>query len=128
MGQRIALSCKDCGMHKEISVGVGLMSNNPDVIASSLSKEDAEEWKILLGQKKMTSFVAEQKAYYCPHCNDIFSLLSVEAELTDGKKIILGNKCKKCGRELYEMLLQKNRPCPACKGGKFGWQQIGFWD
>ena len=72
MGQRIALSCKDCGMHKEISVGVGLMSNNPDVIASSLSKEDAEEWKILLGQKKMTSFVAEQKAYYCPHCNDIF--------------------------------------------------------
>lgn len=128
MGQRIALSCKDCGLHKEISVGSGLMSNNPDVIASCLVKEDAEKWKTLFEQKKISSFTAEQKAYYCAHCSDVFSLLTVEAELSDGSKIVLGNKCKNCNRELYEIILQKHRPCPVCKGGKFGWQQIGFWD
>lgn len=128
MGQRVALSCKDCGLHKEISVGAGLMSNNPEVIESCLNKEDAEKWKMLFEQKKVASFTAEQKAYYCTHCSDVFSLLSVEAELTDGSKVLLGNKCKKCNRELYEIILQKRRPCPVCKGGKFSWQQTGFWD
>lgn len=128
MGQRITLSCKDCGLHKEIAVGSGLMSNNPDVIASCLNKEDAEEWKTLFEQKKIASFKAEQKAYYCAYCSDIFSPLLVEAELTDGSKVVLGNKCKKCNGEMYEIILQKHRPCPACKGEKFSWQQTGFWD
>lgn len=128
MGQRMALLCKDCGLHKEISVGIGLMSNNPDVIESCLNKEDAEKWKTLSEQKKIASFAAEQKAYYCAHCADVFSLLSVEVELVDGSKITLGNKCEKCNRELYEMILQKNRPCPVCKGDKFSCRQIGLWD
>lgn len=128
MGQRIALSCKDCGLNKEISVGAGLMSNNPDVIASCLDKEDAEQWKTLYGQKKIASFVAEQKPYYCLHCNDVFSLLTVEADLTDGRKVILGNKCRKCHGGLHEIILQKHRTCPVCKGGKFNWQQTGYWD
>lgn len=128
MGQRIALSCKDCGLHKELSLGAGLMSNKPDVIASCLDKEDAAEWKELYDQKKVTSFQAQQKAYYCPYCNDVLSLFCVEAELTDGRKIVLGEKCKKCHGGVQEILMQKRRPCPVCKGGNFSWQQIGFWD
>lgn len=128
MGQRIVLLCKDCGLHKEISVGSGLMSNNTDVIASCMDKEDAQKWKMLLEQKKITSFAAEQKAYYCAHCAEVSALLSVDVELTDGSKVTLGNKCKKCNRELYEIILQKHRPCPVCKGANFSWQQIGLWD
>ena len=129
MGQRILLSCDICDCKKEMSVGAGLMSRNPDVIASCLSKAEAEEWRSLWEQKKVSSFRAEQKVFYCDQCKDLSGSLIVDAELTDGSSITFGNQCEKCGQELQEVSLQAHHMiCPICSKGDLSWKQVGFWD
>ncbi len=129
MGQRILISCDACGCKKEMSVGAGLMSNNSEVIASCLPQAEAEEWKRLCEQQKVRFFNAQQKVFYCDKCHDIFCLLTVEAELTDGSRIILGNHCTQCGEELQEIELQAHHMiCPICHTGDLSWKQIGLWD
>lgn len=128
MGQRILLSCEKCGCKKEMSVGVGLMSNQPDIIASCLNEEEANKWQQLYHNKKVASFRAEQKVYYCENCKDLFGLLSVDAELTDGNKVTFGNKCRTCRKELEPIELQAHMKCPICKSGDLHWKQTGLWD
>lgn len=129
MGQRILLSCKECGCKKEMSVGVGLMSNNPEIIASCLNAEEAKSWRELNSQQKIDFFQAEQKVFYCEHCKDLLCQLTVEAELADGTKIVFGNRCETCHGELVEISLKTHHmPCPICKNGDLGWKQVGLWD
>ena len=128
MGQRIVLSCKKCDRKQEMSVGVGLMSNNPNVIASCLDKEEAKEWQQLNQNHKISSFQAEQKVFYCESCKEFFCLLTVDIQLTDGKKLTLGNKCKKCGQELREIKWRDHVVCPVCNITDLDWKQVGLWD
>ena len=128
MGQRIVLSCEKCGFQKTMSVGSGLMSNNAEVIASCLNKEEAEKWQKLNREKEISFFRARQKVFYCGHCNDLFCQLSVDAELTGGDKIILGNRCEKCNKEMQEIELQDYVVCPICKSSELSRKQIGLWD
>lgn len=128
MGQRIILSCKKCDRKQELSVGVGLMTNNPDVIASCLDKEEAKEWQQLYQNHKISSFRAEQKVFCCDSCKELSCLLAVDIQLTDGKKLTIGNKCKKCGKELQEIKWQDNVVCPVCSITNLDWKQVGLWD
>ena len=112
-----------------MSVGAGLMSRNSDVIASCLNKEEAAEWRQLCDRQEVSSFQAEQKVFYCGHCNDLFCQLIVNAGLTDGKSVVFGNKCDKCGNELHGIDLEaRHMVCPVCKTGDLSWKQTGFWD
>lgn len=128
MGQRILLSCTQCNYKKEMSVGMGLMSNNPAIIASCLNADEAEEWKQLYNSQKISYFQAEQKVFYCDHCNDLFCQLSVDATLTDGREIIFGDKCQKCHSKLQEIDTQAKPMCPICHSGVLNRKQIGLWD
>lgn len=129
MGQRILLSCDICDCKKEMSVGAGLMSRNADVIASCLPAGEAEEWRKLYDGKKIAAFRAEQKVFYCGNCKDLLSRMTVNAELVDGNKIVLGNRCAQCGGELQELDLQTHHMiCPICGRGDLSWKQVGFWD
>lgn len=112
-----------------MSVGAGLMSRNPEVIASCLYGEEAEEWKRLYEQQKVSSFCSEQKVFYCGHCRDLFCRLIVNAGLTDGSKATFGDRCGKCGEELKEVSLKAHHmTCPICRTGDLSWKQVGFWD
>lgn len=128
MGQRIVLSCEKCDRQQTMSVGGGLMSNNPDVIASCLNNEETAEWRRLYQNKKISSFRAEQKVFYCDRCKELSCLLSVDIQLTDGKKITLGNKCSKCRKELQEIEWQNHAVCPVCNQCSLDWRQVGYWD
>lgn len=129
MGQRILLSCESCGCKKEMSVGAGLMSNNPDIIASCLNKKESAEWRQLYEQQKTDTFHAQQKVFYCEHCNDLFCQLTVDAVLTDGRKVTFGDRCKKCDTKLQEVNLEAHHmACPICKAGLLSWKQTGLWD
>lgn len=128
MGQRILLSCTQCNHKKEMSVGVGLMSNNPDIIVSCLNTDEAEEWRQLYHSQKISFFQAEQKVFYCGHCNDLFCQLSVDMALVDGREITLGNKCQVCHKELLEIDTRANPMCPICHSGVLNRKQIGLWD
>ncbi len=129
MGQRILVSCDQCGCKKEMSVGVGLMSNNPDVIASCLDGKEAEEWKRLYSCQKINYFQAEQKVFYCDHCKELSCRLVVDADLKDGSTVTLGNQCGKCGAKLQEVSLEAHHMvCPVCKIGDLSWKQVGLWD
>ena len=99
MGQRILAVCDVCGIKKEMSVGAGLMTNNPDMIASCLNGEEAEAWKSLYSQRKVESFRASQKVFCCDHCRDLRCQLTVSATLTDGTEVTFGDKCAKCHGE-----------------------------
>lgn len=129
MGKRILLSCDKCGCKKEMSVGTGLMTNNPDIIASCLNEEEAKEWTQLYSQNKISFHQAKQKVFYCDHCRGLFCQLTVDATLTDGKEMTFGNKCEKCGNELEEISLEtRHMVCPVCKEGDLSWKQAGLWD
>lgn len=111
-----------------MSVGAGLMSNRPDIIASCLNEEESKKWQRLYDNKEITSFQAEQKVYYCENCKDLFCLLSVDTELADGNKVTFGNKCQKCHKELKQIDLQPHMKCPICNSGDLSWKQTGLWD
>ncbi len=128
MGQRIRLSCTQCNYQKEMSVGTGLMSNNPDVIGSCLNTDEAEEWKQLYHGKKISFFRAEQKVFYCAHCNDLFCRLSVEVTFADGRETTFGNKCQVCKREMREIDTRARPMCPICHSGILNRKEIGLWD
>lgn len=129
MGQRILLSCDICGCKKEMSVGAGLLSNRPDIAASCLAPEEAAEWRRLYDGGMISSFHAEQKVYYCKHCQDLVCQLAVDAFLTDGTEKIFGNRCEKCQGQLQEMDMQaRHMACPICGKGDLSWKQVGFWD
>lgn len=129
MGQRILISCDTCGCKKEMSVGAGLMSNNPEVIASCLPQSEAGEWRKIYDQQKVRFFNAQQKVFYCKVCNDLFCNLTVDAELTDGSKVTFGNYCTQCGGELQEVDMQAHHMvCPICRTGDLSWKQVGLWD
>ena len=129
MGQTILLSCERCGCKKEMSVGVGLMSNDTEVIASCLNEEEAREWRELNRQQKIAFFDAQQKVFYCEHCKDLLCQLTVEIELTDGTTKVLGGQCERCQGKLTEISLRRHRmACPICKDGNLSWQQVGLWD
>lgn len=128
MGQRIVLSCEKCGCQKTMSVGSGLMSNNAEVIASCLNQKEAGDWQRLCQENKISFFRASQRVFYCGHCNDLLCQLSVDIELTDGNKMVLGNMCGVCGKELQEIELQAHPICPLCKSGELSYKQIGLWD
>ena len=129
MGQRILLSCDNCGCKKEMSVGAGLMSRNPDVIASCLKEREAGEWRQLYDRQRIASFRAQQKVFFCEHCNDLSCQLTVDAVLADGSKATFGDKCKKCDNKLQEVNLEAHHMvCPVCKAGDLSWKQVGFWD
>ena len=129
MGQRILVSCDRCGCKKEMSVGAGLMSNNPEIIASCLNGEEAKEWRRMRSRQEIDSFRAEQKVFYCERCKDLFCRLTVDAALTDGGKVTFGNQCEKCHGELREVSLEaRHMRCPICKEGDLSWKQVGFWD
>lgn len=129
MGQRILLLCDTCGCKKEMSVGAGLLSGRPDIIASCLDPKDAETWRWLYDGKKIGSFRSEQKVYYCEHCKDLVCQLTVNARLTDGTEKILGNRCEKCHNELQEIDMEAHHMiCPICGNGDLSWKQVGFWD
>lgn len=129
MGQRILLSCDVCGCKKEMSVGAGLMSRNAEVAASCLGEEDAGEWRQLYGQGRVSFFRSKQKVFYCERCKDLVCQLVVEAELTDGSKITLGDRCQTCRGELDEVDLEMHHMiCPICKKGDLSWKQVGLWD
>lgn len=128
MGQRILLSCTQCNHKKEMSVGVGLMSNNPDIIASCLNADEAEEWRKLYQSQQISFFQAEQKVFYCEHCNDLFCQLSVDTTLMDGREVTFGDKCQECHSKLQEIDTQAKPMCPICRSGVLIRQQIGLWD
>ena len=129
MGQRILTACDVCGIKKEMSVGAGLMTNNPDMIASCLNGEEAEAWKSLYSQRKVESFRASQKVFCCDHCRDLRCQLTVSATLTDGTEVTFGDKCAKCHGELQEVsLAAQHQICPVCGKGDLSWRQTGFWD
>lgn len=129
MGQRILLSCDTCGCKEEMSVGAGLLSNRPDIIASCLTPKEAGEWQQLYDGKKIDSFRSEQKVYYCEHCQELVCQLTVNAILTDGTTRIFGDHCGKCQGQLREMDMQAHHMiCPICGRGDLSWKQVGFWD
>lgn len=128
MGQRILLSCTQCNHKKEMSVGMGLISNNSDVIASCLNTDEAEEWRQLYQSQKIRFFQAEQKVFYCGHCNDLFCQLSVDMTLEDGREKTFGNKCQVCHNEMQEIDTQASPMCPICHSGVLNRKQIGLWD
>ena len=128
MGQRIVLTCERCGCRETMSVGGGLMTNNPDVIASCLNPKEAEEWNRLYRNNKVKSFQAEQKVFYCEKCKKLSCLLSVAAELTNGKEITLGDQCGKCQTKMQEIKWQEKPVCPICNTGNLEWKQVGLWD
>lgn len=128
MGQRILLSCGKCGLEKTVSVGGGLMSRNPEVIASCLCREEAEEWKRLYDEQKMIRFRSQQKACYCEQCKELKDVLIAEAELTDGNTIVFGTKCSQCQNDLEILELQNDPECPMCHNAKMHQKQIGIWD
>lgn len=128
MGQIMSLSCKQCGCQKTMSVGIGLMTNNPNIIASCLNGEEEKEWKRLYDSGQINYFQAEQKVFYCNNCSDLFCQLSVDAELKNGEHVTFGNKCEKCHKQLWEVKLQDNMECPICKMGNISWKQTGLWD
>ncbi|MBD5505697.1 MAG: hypothetical protein HDR09_18645 [Lachnospiraceae bacterium] len=128
MGQRILLSCTQCNHKKEMSVGVGLMSNNPDVIASCLNADEAEVWRQLNHNQKISFFQAEQKVFYCSHCNELFCQLSADLTLTDGSEVTLGNKCQVCQTNLQEIDTKAKPMCPICHSGILERKEIGLWD
>ncbi|MBD5488768.1 MAG: hypothetical protein HDR13_08230 [Lachnospiraceae bacterium] len=128
MGQRILLSCTQCNLKKEMSVGVGLMCNNPDVIASCLEADDAKEWQRLFHSNQVSFFQAQQEAFYCDHCNDLFCQLSVDVTLTDGRELTFGNKCQVCHNKLQEIDTQASPMCPICHSGILIRKNIGLWD
>ncbi len=129
MGQRILISCDMCGCKKEMSVGAGLLSRRPDIIASCLDSKDAETWRQLYDGKKIDSFRSQQKVYYCKNCKDLVCQLTVNARLTDGTEKILGNLCEKCHNELQEIDMEAHHMiCPICGNGDLSWKQVGFWD
>lgn len=112
-----------------MSVGAGLMSRNPDVIASCLKEGETGKWRRLYNGQKIDSFRAQQKVFYCEHCNDVFCQLTVDAVLMDGKEITFGDQCEKCDNKLQEVNLEAHHMvCPICKVGDLSWKQVGFWD
>lgn len=129
MGQRILAACDVCGTKKEMSVGAGLMTNNPDIIASCLNPEEAAEWKSLYSQQKVDSYRALQKVFFCDHCKDLRCQLTVSATLKDGTEVTFGDKCAKCHGALQEVSLEaRHQTCPVCGKGDLSWKQTGFWD
>lgn len=129
MGQRILLSCDRCDCKKEMSVGAGLMTRRPDIIASCLNEKDAGEWRKLYDKNMVASYQPEQKAYYCGHCKELVCQFTVEAELMDGSKVVFGNKCNTCHHDLQEIdLEEENILCPVCGSGTLSWQRTGLWD
>lgn len=129
MGQRIQLSCDKCGCKKAMSVGVGMLSRRPDIIAGCLSQEEADEWRRLYSQNKVQDYHVEQKAYYCSHCKDLVCQLTVGVKLVDGSEAIFGDKCNTCNGELEELDLRTHHMvCPVCQSGDMTWQQVGLWD
>lgn len=128
MGQRILLSCTQCNQKKEMFVGAGLMSNNPDVIASCLNADEAQEWTQMNHSQKIDFFQAKQKAFYCGHCNELFCQLSVDVTLKDGSEVTFGDKCQVCHSRLQEVDTQANPMCPICRSGVLNRKEIGLWD
>lgn len=128
MGQRILLSCGKCGYRNEMSVGVGLMSRNPDVIASCLNREERKLWTNLYDAQRISAYRAEQKVFYCESCRELSCLLAVDIETADGEKITLGSRCGKCGGPLRDMDLREPVACPQCGSPKLDIRQTGFWD
>lgn len=129
MGQRILLSCDRCNCKKEMSVGAGLMTRRPDIIAGCLDPKEAEEWRKLYDANRISSYQSEQKPYYCAHCRELVCQLTVDAALTDGSKVVFGSKCNTCRNDLQEISLETQQTeCPVCGNGKLSWQQTGLWD
>ena len=129
MGQIIRLSCKKCGFMKELPVGAGLMSIDPEAVASDLDIGEAKEWRKLHRDNKVRFFDARKKALYCEHCKDVLSQTVVTGCLTDGSEINFGGKCRICGRKLQEMNIEAHRiSCPICNGKDMHPEEIGLWD
>lgn len=129
MGQRIQLSCDKCGYRKTMSVGVGLLSRRPDIIADCLRQDEADEWHRLYSQNTVRDYRVEQKVYYCSQCNDLVCQLTVDAKLADGSEMVFGDKCNTCNGELEALDLQPHHMvCPVCRSGDMTWQQVGLWD
>lgn len=128
MGQRILLACGKCGYRNEMSVGIGLMSRDPDVIASCLNQEEQKFWTSLYDMRKISAYRAEQKVFYCESCRELSCLLTVDIETADGEKITLGSRCGKCGRQVREIDLHEPIVCPNCGNANLDKRQTGFWD
>lgn len=104
------------------------MSRNPDVIASCLHQEEAEEWNRLYDEHQIIGFCSQQEACYCDNCGELKDALVVGAELADGSKRVFGHRCSKCHKELLILDLNKNPVCPVCKSADLRQQQTGLWD
>lgn len=128
MGQRILLSCGKCGYRNEMSVGIGLMTGNQDVIASCLNEEERKLWTGLCNMRKISDYRAQQKVFYCESCRELSCLLAVDIETADGEKMTLGARCGKCGSPVRETDLQEPIACPNCGNENLDKRQTGFWD
>ncbi len=129
MGQRIQLSCDKCGYRKTMSVGAGLLSRRLEIITDCLSQEEADEWRRLYNENKVSDYHVEQKVYYCGKCNDLVCQLTVDAKLEDGSEVTFGDRCNICDGELEVLDLQSHHMiCPVCRSGDMTWQQVGLWD
>lgn len=128
MGQRYLLSCPKCGYEKIASLGMGLGSCNPTIIASTLVGEDAATWKKFYDSNSLKQFSFENKLSFCEKCGDIKVASQVKMITNDGEEILLGKCCDECGTELTDLDIDGEIPCSSCKTEKLAKSMRGLWD
>lgn len=128
MGRVLTLLCRKCGFQRNVQVGIGLMSRNPDIIASCLEKNEADKWKNLYDGHSIQNFSAQQDVFYCDVCRELKSAFHVEAWLKDGSRVLFGRKCRTCSGEMQIMDLQEEVICPVCEEAHLDKKVTGLWD
>ena len=125
MGFRIKYTCDKCGYENSFSLGSGMGSVNPNMIARCLSDNDKNIFLQEISDGS-TEFHSENKLGFCSKCNDLTTIVSVEIKKGDLKNII-GNKCCECFSEVSPIEDTSNVTCPNCHA-PLNTYDDGIWD
>ena len=129
VGKRIRMLCRQCGYSKTICTGSGLLSRNAKMISIILNnEEEKKQWKMIQESNDLIKMRSYQKIGYCAECEDLKTLVCVEAIDYEDNKIELFGKCNHCKGELVKKEEDEQIPCPKC--GNIVLQKInaGIWD
>ncbi len=130
MGRVYEGRCPECGYHRELFLGGGMMSVNLELSSGVLPSHEQDMIREMRDRKEIAGFHVENYLTECPNCQEIMGNTMIEVTDQRGDRHVFGQHCGSCGKKLEIHRENAKAPltCPKCREGIMVFDECGLWD
>ena len=121
MGRVYEGRCPECGYHRELFLGGGMMSVNLELSSGVLPSHEQDMIRGMRDRKEIAGFHVENYLVECPNCQEIMGNTMIEVTDQRGDRHVFGQYCGSCGKRRLPLFLRDMSSRTSRAGARERW-------